>query len=88
MSEEGGNFTFIILISVVATIGGFLFGFDSGVEFPPHNLRGANINEKIDFYAPFSGNVMDFGQIASSYLEREYAGNRVFKSVFPDFQRD
>ena len=26
-----GNFTFVLLISCVATIGGFLFGFDSGV---------------------------------------------------------
>ena len=31
MSAETSNFRFIILISVVATIGGFLFGFDSGV---------------------------------------------------------
>jgi lipopolysaccharide biosynthesis protein len=50
------------------------FGFDSGVEFPPHNLRSANINQKIDFF-----------DIARSYLEREYAGGRVFKSVFPSW---
>jgi SP family sugar:H+ symporter-like MFS transporter len=31
MSAETSNFRFVILISVVATIGGFLFGFDSGV---------------------------------------------------------
>lgn len=31
MTGETNNFTFVILISVVATIGGFLFGFDSGV---------------------------------------------------------
>jgi sugar porter (SP) family MFS transporter len=30
-SHSGGNTRFIILISCVATIGGFLFGFDSGV---------------------------------------------------------
>jgi len=31
MPKETNNFKFVILISVVATIGGFLFGFDSGV---------------------------------------------------------
>ena len=31
MTTEKYNFGFVILISVVATIGGFLFGFDSGV---------------------------------------------------------
>jgi SP family sugar:H+ symporter-like MFS transporter len=31
MPTETNNFRFVILISVVATIGGFLFGFDSGV---------------------------------------------------------
>ncbi len=30
-SQDNENFSFILLISVVATIGGFLFGFDSGV---------------------------------------------------------
>jgi SP family sugar:H+ symporter-like MFS transporter len=31
MPAETSNFRFVILISVIATIGGFLFGFDSGV---------------------------------------------------------
>lgn len=31
MSTDTNNFKFVILISVAATIGGFLFGFDSGV---------------------------------------------------------
>lgn len=30
-NENAGSFAFIIVISLVATIGGFLFGFDSGV---------------------------------------------------------
>ena len=30
-AHSGENTKFIILISLVATIGGFLFGFDSGV---------------------------------------------------------
>ena len=31
MKQESTNTGFVILISLVATIGGFLFGFDSGV---------------------------------------------------------
>ncbi len=30
-THEKDNLLFIVLISLVATIGGFLFGFDSGV---------------------------------------------------------
>jgi len=29
--QDSGSFIYVILISCVATIGGFLFGFDSGV---------------------------------------------------------
>ncbi len=61
------------------------FGFDSGVEFPPHNLRNGNINQTVNFISPFRGNVMDFREVARSYLERQYGGGRVFKSVFPSW---
>lgn len=61
------------------------FGFDSGVEFPPHNLRNGNINHQVCFFAPFQGNIMDFRQVARSYLEREYAAPEVFKCVFPSW---
>lgn len=59
------------------------FGFDSGVEFPPHNLRTANINSAIHFYAGFKGNVMQYDTLAQSYLVRRYANPCVFKTVFP-----
>lgn len=63
------------------------FGFDSGVEFPPHNLRSANINDQISFFEPFAGNVMQYRDIGQSYIERVYTdnNNRVFKSVFPSW---
>ncbi|MDA8963359.1 hypothetical protein N9F42_04390 [Pseudomonadales bacterium] len=32
IKENEDNTMFIVLISIVATIGGFLFGFDSGVS--------------------------------------------------------
>ena len=63
------------------------FGFDSGVEFPPHNLRSPNINEKIKFYSAFTGNAMRYQDIARSYMDRRYdeANSRVFKTVFPSW---
>jgi lipopolysaccharide biosynthesis protein len=61
------------------------FGFDSGVEFPPHNLRDHTINADIGFYETFKGYSFQFATIAKSYLERTYDNTRVFKTVFPSW---
>ncbi|MDR2212292.1 MAG: glycoside hydrolase family 99-like domain-containing protein [Pseudomonadales bacterium] len=61
------------------------FGFDSGVEFPPHNIRQKNINEELSFFEAFKGNVLQFATVARAFLERGYAGARVFKTVFPSW---
>lgn len=59
------------------------FGFDSGVEFPPHNIRHGNINDKIKFFDTFQGHVMQYATIAQSFLDHTYGTARVFKTVFP-----
>jgi 2-polyprenyl-3-methyl-5-hydroxy-6-metoxy-1,4-benzoquinol methylase len=61
------------------------FGFDSGVQFPPHNLYFANINDQIKFFNTFRGNLLQYETIAQSYLERTYTAPRVFKTVFPSW---
>jgi lipopolysaccharide biosynthesis protein len=62
------------------------FGFDSGVEFPPHNLRSPNvINSEIHFYDAFQGIVIQYATIAQSYLDRVYDPAQVFKTVFPSW---
>jgi len=61
------------------------YGFDSGVEFPPHNLRSANINNEINFHKEFRGNVLQYSTIAESYITRTYKETRVFKSIFPSW---
>ncbi|NOU00026.1 MAG: glycoside hydrolase family 99-like domain-containing protein [Gallionella sp.] len=61
------------------------FGFDSGVEFPPHNLRSPNINNQVKFEKKFHGNVMQYADIASYYLGKSYAAKHVFKTVFPSW---
>lgn len=61
------------------------YGFDSGVEFPPHNLDADNVNCDIRFHAPFRGNVIQYADVAYSYLKRSYNGSRVFRTVFPSW---
>lgn len=59
------------------------FGFDSGVEFPPHNIKQQGVNDQLRFFAAFKGNVLQFASVAASFLARSYPGKRVFRSVFP-----
>lgn len=59
------------------------FGFDGGVEFPPHNLQCKNHAADIDFHAPFSGYAVQYEEVANAYLERHYANSNVFRGVFP-----
>jgi lipopolysaccharide biosynthesis protein len=62
------------------------FGFDSGVEFPPHNVKSAIINDQVYFHESFHGLVLQYETIAKSYLARTYgSGSRVFKTVFPSW---
>lgn len=61
------------------------FGFDSGVEFPPHNLRSDNISAQLNFKNNFCGFVIQYASIAQSYLDRSYGISRVFKTVFPSW---
>jgi lipopolysaccharide biosynthesis protein len=59
------------------------FGFDSGVEFPPHNLQCNNQASRLAFHEPFSGYAVEYAEVATAYLERRYEHQNVFRSVFP-----
>lgn len=61
------------------------YGFDSGVEFPPHNLKSANVNHRLTFSQPFYGNAMQYEAVAQSFIDRSYAGTSVFRTVFPSW---
>jgi lipopolysaccharide biosynthesis protein len=61
------------------------YGFDSGVQFPPHNLKLNTINREFEFFERFRGRVFDYGEIARAYLDEEYSGQHVFKTVFPSW---
>jgi lipopolysaccharide biosynthesis protein len=61
------------------------FGYDSGVEFPPHNIQLNNINVDVPFQDIFKGSAFQFAQVARNFLARDYQGQRVFKTVFPSW---
>ena len=62
------------------------FGFDAGVEFPPHApLTFGNHNADIAFHEPFRGNAMLYHEIATSYLDRRYEEGPVIRAVFPSW---
>lgn len=61
------------------------FGFDSGVQFPPHNAGVRNLSQQVNFYEPFDGYIIDYATIARSYLNRRYPSTDVFRTVFPSW---
>jgi lipopolysaccharide biosynthesis protein len=61
------------------------FGFDSGVEFPPHNLTANNLNDMLFFNKPFLGNSIFFHEVADAYLKKKYPARNVFRTVFPSW---
>lgn len=61
------------------------YGFDSGVEFPPHHIKTGNVAEKVEFYQPFKGNILEYHVAAQSYLDRKYINGNVFRGVFPSW---
>ncbi len=64
------------------------FGFDSGVEFPPHNLGNLKIKtveRELAFHAPFHGATVEYEALAKAYLAQRYAGETVYKCVVPSW---
>ncbi len=59
------------------------FDFDSGVEFPPHNVTVEDVSTRLNFYGAFRGHVFDYDKVAGYYLNRVYRGSNVFRCVVP-----
>jgi 2-polyprenyl-3-methyl-5-hydroxy-6-metoxy-1,4-benzoquinol methylase len=62
-------------------------GFDSGLQFPPHNRRCGSVNDSIDFYTPFHGCVVDYEALAQSYIDMQYSHANVFRTVCPSWDQ-
>lgn len=64
------------------------YGFDGGVEFPPHNLAGIKSvveNKDLNFNINFAGMVCQYKEIAEFYLNRQYKSSNIFHAVFPSW---
>jgi len=60
-------------------------GFDSTLDFPPHNATGLQRITNLDFSEPFAGNVTDFVENARYFLGADRAGATHFRTVFPSW---
>ncbi|MDR1646528.1 MAG: glycoside hydrolase family 99-like domain-containing protein [Zoogloeaceae bacterium] len=64
------------------------YGFDSGVEFPPHNthhIKGGGVNHQLFFHAPFYGRALQYHEVARFFLDRTYRERNVFRTVSPSW---
>jgi 2-polyprenyl-3-methyl-5-hydroxy-6-metoxy-1,4-benzoquinol methylase len=62
-------------------------GFDSGLQFPPHNRKCDSVNDRVDFYTPFHGCVVEYAELAQSYLDETYPHANVFRTVCPSWDQ-
>jgi lipopolysaccharide biosynthesis protein len=61
------------------------FGFDGGVEFPPHNMVKGSYSGDMSMAKGFDGYVFDLPDVAELYLARDYNGYNGFRTVFPSW---
>jgi lipopolysaccharide biosynthesis protein len=59
------------------------FGFDGGIEFPPHNMVQPNLASSMKVDPAYIGYVFDLPDVAEHYLARDYNQYNGFRSVFP-----
>jgi lipopolysaccharide biosynthesis protein len=61
------------------------FGFDGGVEFPPHNMVRESYHKQMQMVEGFEGYVFDMADVAELYLARDYKESNGFRTVFPSW---
>jgi len=59
------------------------FGFDAGVEFPPHNISVPNMRDRVASLTEVTGYIAHYRDIAIDHIDRDYSRRRVYRTVFP-----
>jgi lipopolysaccharide biosynthesis protein len=59
------------------------WGFDSAVEFPPHNQMAPSVTGRVEFHKPHRGSLLPYAAFAKSFLSRTYADSRVHRTIVP-----
>jgi lipopolysaccharide biosynthesis protein len=61
------------------------YGFDAGVEFPPHQPTVPSYSDQVSLNGEFRGVILDYADVANLYLGRRYNGRNVYRGVFPSW---
>ncbi len=65
------------------------FGFDAGVEFPPHNAGNGvslrNLAGELEPVVPLHGAIWDYSEFAHSYSSRDYSKRRIYRTAVPSW---
>ena len=64
------------------------YGFDAGVEFPPHSSGRVrdNVGASLGYIEPFEGLVLDYSKVAELYLNRDMGPeSNVHRTVYPSW---
>lgn len=61
------------------------YGFDAGVEFPPHNMGYHGVNHILPTFNEFNGYAVEYANVARDFLSRHYSSKNIYRTVFPDW---
>ncbi len=64
------------------------FGYDGGIEFPPHPPKHGhsdNLRPDVNHFAGFNGHLFSASAFGAKYLQHDHAGRNVYRGVFPSW---
>jgi hypothetical protein len=59
------------------------YGFDSGVEFPPHGVIAGEVNDRIDWSGKFEGKAFAYQDVVESEIAKAEPPYPLFRGIMP-----